>query len=70
LQEASDEGKLAEPGPKVLNYGLLAASLAHVAVLGPWYMGGQYGTWVMPAVLGTWVTALGASLGGLLSKRA
>jgi hypothetical protein len=68
LQEGADQGTLGQPGHRYLNSGLLVASVAHVIILGSWYMGGDYGTWVMPALVGTWGTGIAASLMGLFSK--
>ncbi|BDA43152.1 hypothetical protein COCOBI_04-1630 [Coccomyxa sp. Obi] len=66
--EASDAGRLHKPQFLDMNMGLAAAGLAHLIVLGPWWLLGHAGP-LMPYILGTWATAFAAGTWGALGKR-
>lgn len=68
LKKMADDGRLAEPMAKTLNYGLLAAAAGHLSVLLPMVAAGQGGGVMLEAVVGTWGLALLASSWGLVSS--
>jgi len=68
LKKMADDGRLAEPMAKTLNYGLMAAAAGHLSVFLPMVAAGQGGGVVLEAVVGTWGLALLAGSWGLVSS--
>lgn len=68
MQEASEAGVLNKPQFLDMNIGLAAAGLAHLIVLGPWWLQGHAGA-LMPYILGTWAAAFAVGTWGALVKR-
>jgi hypothetical protein len=64
LKEKSDADELEQTTPRLMNVGLLAASLGHLAVLGPVLNDGTGGKYINVAV-GAWSAAAVASMVGL-----
>ena len=62
LKTLADSDKLGDAVAKILNFGLLTASLGHLAVLYPMFAAGQGGP-ALPWLAGAW--AAGAGLLGL-----
>lgn len=67
LKKKADEGRLGDPVSVTLSSGLLAASLGHLAVLGPMVARGQ-GEWALPWVVRAWATGALAGAYGMFSK--
>lgn len=56
MQEAADVGVLHKPQFLDMNTGLAMTGLAHLVVLGPWWLQGYSGP-LMPYIMGTWAAA-------------
>jgi hypothetical protein len=59
-QEASEKNQLGDKNSKLLNVGLVGASLGHVLVLVP-LLGSDYAGHLLPLLLGVWGTSLAVS---------